>query len=105
MGNEKRGRTDRSEDRRIDSERVAKGEWEGGWEKLFARRAAIGWGPVGVGVAIALLWYGPYFVHLVQTGFLDVRIIMGTVRGRVLPGGESIGDPAGAFLLLLGRSE
>jgi len=66
------------------------------------RRPRIGAGPLITGIAVALLWYGPYFVHLVRTDFQDVRIMADAVQGKARAEGSPIGSPWTAFALLLG---
>lgn len=66
-----------------------------------ARRPRIGVGPLLAGVAVALLWYGPYCVHLLETGFVDVRIIADAILGRARAASDPVGSPLSAFLFTL----
>lgn len=65
------------------------------------RRPRLEWKPIGLGAAVALLWYGPYAIHLLRTNFLDARIIVSALGGGRLGSGASVGDPLHSFFLIL----
>ncbi len=68
---------------------------------LHRPRAPLAWKPLLAGALIAMLWYGPYAIHLAKTDFLDVRIIAAAMTGKAQGAGPSIRSPGWSFFTLL----